>query len=207
MEQRTCFGGRVSPSLGMARLALGILIACSWAAGAIASEAPVEKPYSATARLGVSQPGEPTSEEDMLNAETAANLKIYVDGGETRIEMSRDGVAALIRIAHEKEGKLYIVSPGSRQVRVFPRTEKTTDLIDALSHFQLSMGTLVGTEQVEGRACAKYKTVLKDRPAFIWLDAQTGIPLKIGDGKYFVLTFNSFKYDDQDKTLFAPPVE
>ncbi len=77
--------GRVSPSLGMARLALGILIVCSLATGWTASAKPVEKPYSATARMGVSQPGEPTSEEDMLAAETAANLKIYVDGGETRM--------------------------------------------------------------------------------------------------------------------------
>ncbi len=69
------------------------------------------------------------------------------------------------------------------------------------------MGTLVGPEQFDGRACAKYKTVFKDRPAFLWLDTQTGIPLKISDGKYFVLIFNSFKYDDQDKTLFAPPGE
>lgn len=173
---------------------------------AIAADAePAEKAYAATARMGVSVPGVATPEEQMLQAETAANVKFYLDGDDLRIELSRMDEPPLIRIAQEKEHKLWIFTKGEAQARLFPRTEKTTDLVDALAHFQLAKKSLVGPDVVDGFPCVKYKVVMKERPAFIWLDPKTGMPLKIGDGKYFVLVFNSFKFEPQDKTLFAAP--
>ena len=119
--------------------------------------------------VGVSQAAEPVSQfsadQVMAVAGKTINSRLYVDGGNMRMEMNIPGAPAMSSIVNGEKKVVWMLMPGNMYL------EHAVTADDDLSRQAWAGGSenreLLGTEKINGQVCDKYRLI---RQVPVWSD-------------------------------------
>jgi outer membrane lipoprotein-sorting protein len=136
-----------------------------------------------------------------------------IDHGKTRMDMKADGQEFTQIALDDEAGTTYTVMPAEKRVmkqsrkgmeKMMPKAAKKAEETHAEPEPPQGKLELVGKETIDGHPADKYKVSYGEGDAFMWIDSEKNLPLRM-EAQGSTVEFKNYKFGPQPAERFEPP--
>ena len=165
--------------------------------------------------MGGASQAQPSFSVDMVmtNDGKTFTMTRTVDHGKSRMDMNADGHQISQIALDDEAGTMYTIMPDEKRAmkqtregmeKMAPKAAKRAEEHAETASEPQSKPELVGKETIDGRPADKYKVSFGEGDAFMWIDSEKNVPLRMKSGDATV-DFKNYQFGPQPAERFQPP--